>query len=451
MSAALEAPTAALARRARGVRFDALPPDVVAVAEHCLLDWLGVAIAGSREPLVRILRDEAAVDGGAPRATLIGAGGRTSTSWAALVNGAAAHALDYDDTHLAMSGHPSAPVWPALLALAEQTHSPGAAVLAAFVSGVETECRLGLLLGAEHYAAGWHSTATLGCFGAAAACAHLLGLDESRWLHAFGLAGTQAGGVKSVFGTMAKPLHAGRAAANGLLAVRLAARGFTSDPAILESPQGFAATHAGALDAARLAAADGRFLVRDALFKYHAACYLTHAAIEAAVRLREQGRVTAREVERVEVAVPRGHLGVCDVAEPRTGLEGKFSLRATVAMALLGDDTSDPAVFTDARMASADLVSLRDRVIVRVDDALGAAESRVVVELAGGRRARESIDTGRPAVDLERQWERLSRKFFGLAAPVVDERGARALRDLVADVARLDDVGPLLAAAGGRG
>src|SRR5262249_45966409 len=152
---------------------------------------------------------------------------------------------DFDDTHTAMNGHPSAPVLPALLALAETGTASGERLLPALVAGVELECRLATALGPRHYAVGFHSTGPLGAFGAAAACAHLLDLDEEQWTHALGLAGTQAAGLKSGFGTMAKPLHAGRAASTGLLAALLACGGFTANPTVIEAPQGFAATHAG--------------------------------------------------------------------------------------------------------------------------------------------------------------------------------------------------------------
>ena len=257
------------------------------------------------------------------------------------------HALDFDDTHTLMSGHPSAPVVPAALALAERDGRDGASFLAAVVAGIETECRLGAIVNPGHYALGFHATGTLGTFGAAAAAAHLLDLDEERWSHAMALAGTQASGLKSAFGTMTKPLHAGRAASNGLLASLLARGGYTGAAEIVETAQGFAATHgAGEVDASRLDALRGRWLIADTLFKYHASCYLTHAAIDAATRLRVEASIAPDAIESVEVRASTGCMGVCDMPEPSTGLEGKFSLRATTAMALLGDDTSDPAAFT---------------------------------------------------------------------------------------------------------
>src|SRR5215475_6491907 len=180
--------------------------------------------------------------GGAPIATVIGHGVRLPVLLAALVNGAASHALDFDDVNLAMTGHPSVVLLSALIALAEERGSSGQDVMTAFVAGYELQCRLGLLLAPGHYnTLGFHATATVGSFGAAAACAHLLGLDAEKTATALGIAGTQAAGLKSMFGTMCKPLHAGKAAQNGLIGASLAARGFTSRGDVLDCPQGFAA------------------------------------------------------------------------------------------------------------------------------------------------------------------------------------------------------------------
>jgi 2-methylcitrate dehydratase PrpD len=355
--------TRALIRAVRGIRWDETPEDAREVAQHCLLDFFGVAIAGSREMLTEILFNEIARSECSSEASLIGRSERASRLTAALVNGAAGHALDFDDTHMAMGGHPSAPIIPAILALAETTGASGRDVLEAIIIGVETECRLGAVIGAQHYVVGFHSTGTIGTFGAAAACAHMLELDEDGWLCALGLAGTQAAGLKSGFGTMAKPLHAGRAAANGLLSALAARCGYTANPAILEAEQGFFATHAGAkatpTDFDRFA---GKFLIRDNLFKYHASCYLTHAPINAAQLIRGQHRFDPNAIDAVEVRVHPSLFSICNIQEPKTGLEGKFSLRATTAMALLGEDTSDLATFSDAKVNAPEVVSLRDRV-----------------------------------------------------------------------------------------
>jgi 2-methylcitrate dehydratase PrpD len=439
--------TQRLVQQARGIAFDDIPPDVVTVAKTCILDWLGCALAGSREPLSDILIEEAATHGAA---SLIGRDQRTSVYWAALVNGAASHALDYDDAHMHMSGHPTVPVASAALALGEEVKAGGRELLTAFVAGVETECRLGPLLGLGHYGVGWHNTATLGTFGATAACARLLDLDEDAWRHAFGIAGTQASGLKSVFGSMSKPFQAGKAASDGLLAARLAANGFTANPDIIETPQGVAAAYTTTFDPGALDSLKGRWLVAETLFKYHASCYLTHSAMEAAIALRERIKFGADAAEWIHVVVPPGSLAVCNIEEPQTGLEGKFSLRATVAMALCGDDTADPAAFTDERMRAPDLVSVRNRIeVVPSEDVVGT-QARIEIGIAAGRTHSETVDVGRPADDVERQWSRITEKFVRLATPVLGEEAAWRLHDAVERLPDIADTSEIAALASTR-
>src|SRR5262249_22246313 len=207
--------TGTIARAASEVAFDSLPDEILELSRQCLLDWLGVTIAGTREPLVQILVDEILEQGGHPQASLIGRSGKTSTWQAAMVNGAASHALDYDDVNWTLQGHPSVAIIPGLLALAEFRGEPGRDFIAAFVAGYESACRGGRVFSPSHYARGFHATSTVGAIGAAAGCANLLGLNANRTASAIGIAATRAAGLKSMFGTMCKPLHAGSAAENG--------------------------------------------------------------------------------------------------------------------------------------------------------------------------------------------------------------------------------------------
>src|SRR5438309_1250996 len=234
--------TRTLATRAAAVTYDALPDEVRALARQCVLDYYGVALAGADDPLVAILLDELNEAGGAPQAGVIGHKARLPALSAALVNGAIGHALDYDDVNLAMPGHPSVAILPGLLALAEARQSSGPEVVVAFVAGYETACRIGMALRPGHYDRGVHATGTVGCLGAAAACARLLGLDAEATVRALGIAGTQASGLNSKFGTMCKPFPAAKASQNGLLAARLSARSFSSRPDLVECEQGFAPT-----------------------------------------------------------------------------------------------------------------------------------------------------------------------------------------------------------------
>jgi 2-methylcitrate dehydratase PrpD len=413
-----QALTAALADRVSAMRLADLPPAALTVAKQCLLDWIGVALAGRNEPLVRILIDELAPQDDPAGVSIVGHTRRARLDDAVLINGAMGHALDFDDVIMPM-GHPTVPVAPVVFALAEQRGASGADALAAFIAGVETECRIARLLGPSHYARGWHTTATTGTFGAAAAAARLLGVSGTALTHAFGLAGTQAAGLKSCFGTMSKPLHAGKAAQNGLLAARLAARGFTSDTDILASGQGFVATQSTSADpAAALADRDAPWVV-EALFKYHAACYLTHDSIEAANLLRAEEGVAPEAIEAVTVKVPAGHLGVCNIQAPATGLECKFSLRMTTALALSGEDTFEEQLFSDATARRPDLVALREK--VSIDPTQTGRGCVVTVRLKDGRTLSRTGDVSQPLRDLAAQQAKLERKFRHLAKPALGE------------------------------
>lgn len=437
--------TAALARFASALRYEALSPQARQVAGQCLLDWFGVTLAGCREPLAEMLVAQLREDGGNGMASVVGHGVRLSVEQAALANGAMSHALDYDDVHFAMQGHPTVPVAPAVLALGEWRKADGRALVQAFAAGFETECRVGLLMGRSHYAHGWHATATVGTIGAAAAAANLLGLDPERTAHAFGIAATQAAGLKSVFGTMCKPLHAGRAAAIGVQAARLAARGFTSNTAILDVPQGFVATQSTTANPqAALATPPGDYHLPSTLFKYHAACYLTHSSIEASARLRARHGVRPDDIARVVVRVDPGHLRVCNILAPRTGLETKFSLRATNALALIGEDTARESLFTDATAQRPDVTALRDRVEIETREAASSTLSDVLVHLKDGSVLREAHDVGIPMTDLDQQGRKLAAKFHALADPVIGEAAAAAMVGKCAALEAVTDAGELL-------
>ncbi|MGR6520247.1 MmgE/PrpD family protein (plasmid) [Rhodococcus erythropolis] len=424
-----------------------LPDEVAAGARHCILDTLGVAIGGAYEPATMHVRAEALAEGGRPTATLWGTGERVSRSQAALVNGTASHAIDFDDVVSRMDGHPSAPVLSALFATAESRAVSGRNFLSAFVSGFETEALVGQLMKPSHYARGFHATATVGSFGAAAAVAHALRLDATEWAHALGIAGARAAGLKSMFGSMAKPLQVGSAAENGLRAASLAARGLTAHPDVLGTGQGFLDTQSDATGTPAAWDWTG-FAITEVLFKYHAACYLTHSAIEGALELRRAG-VAPRDVRSVELFVPPGHLSVCNIGEPTTPLEGKFSLRFTTAMALATGDLSEQA-FTADTLNDPRVVSLRDRVsvVARSDDKRSSVIRLTDVQ---GREHTAEVDVNRPvpADRLNDQWGMLVEKFHSLVGPAL---GRDVASCIVAEVARLDEadnVGPLAAALRG--
>jgi 2-methylcitrate dehydratase PrpD len=442
--------TRTLAERACAVSYGALPEPVRELARQCVLDYVGVGLAGADDPLARILLEELAEASGAEQAGVIGHAARLPVLSVALVNGAIAHALDYDDVNLAMPGHPSVAILPALLALAEARQASGKAVIAAFVAGYETCCAIGMALRPGHYTRGFHATGTVGAFGAAAACAHLLGLDAEATGRALGIAGTQSAGLKSQFGTMCKPFHAGKAAQNGLLAARLAARGFSSRPDLVECAQGFAATHAPDFHPEKALAEPKRgFHIYNNLFKYHAACYMTHAPIECGRQLRERLGATPAEIAAINLSLHHATDRVCNIPAPTDGLEAKFSLRQTVAMAFAGVDTASLVAYSVATATDPALVALRERVNLDFREDFPEAGAEIEVELKDGRKASATFDAGIPNPDIADQGRRLAEKFDALAAPVVGAPRARELREVIAGFDSLKDAGVLakLAAA----
>ena len=432
--------TRTLAERACAVTYEALPAEVRELARQCVLDYIGVGLAGADDELARILLDDATEAGGNEQAAVIGHSARLPVLAAALVNGAITHALDYDDVNLAMPGHPSVAILPALLALAEQRKASGKAVIAAFVAGYETCCRVGMALRPGHYTRGFHATGTVGAFGAAAACAHLLGLDAEATGRALGIAGTQSAGLKSQFGTMCKPFHAGKAAQNGLLAARLAARGFSSRPDLIECTQGFAATHAPDFFPEKaLAEPKHGFHIFNNLFKYHAACYMTHAPIECGRQLRAQG-VAPADIAAINLSLHHATDKVCNIPAPTDGLEAKFSLRQTVAMALSGVDTASLGAYSAATATDPALVQLRERVNFDFREDYPEAGAEIEVELKDGRKATAKFDAGIPNSDIADQGRRLAEKFDALAGEVVGAARARELRETIAGLDSLGDM-----------
>ncbi|UZW53683.1 MmgE/PrpD family protein [Sphingobium sp. JS3065] len=419
----------------------ALPEPAVIVAKQCLLDWIGVSLAARNELIMRPLMDTCMFPEAPHEATLLGLGLRTRAIDAALINGTLGHALDFDDVLWTM-GHPTAPVAPAVFALGEARGATGADVLLAFVMGVEAESRVGLLMAQPHYERGGHTTATIGTFGAAMAAGYLLGLDLDQYRHAFGLAGVQAAGLKGVFGTMSKPFQVGRAAQNGLLAALLAHGGFTSDEDTLASLQGFTRAHVDEFDTKSSLAERGMPYVRDALFKYHAACYLTHNTIEAAREIQQALGYSVEQIGAVEISVLPRHLATCNIQVPRTGLECKFSLRMTCSMALLGEDTSAEALFSDETAQRPELVALCEKIAV-IPSAPGPA-STVKVTLKDGQTFTASADVSVPADDLAAQQSRVESKFRRLASNTLSSGTTQEVISLITALEDQPNVSPLM-------
>jgi 2-methylcitrate dehydratase PrpD len=440
-----------------GASLQAMPDEVVERARAGVIDTIGVILAGIGEPVTRIAAGLVAEDGGAPVASQLGTGLRTTVEAAALLNGISGHALDYDDVSASLTGHPSVVVVPAALAVAEATGAGGAAFLQAYVVGVEVMAKLGLAIGPAHYAAGWHATSTLGTLGAAAAASSVLGLDPERTAHALAIAVSEASGSRRNFGTMTKPFHAGHAARCGVAAARLAARGMTGDPTAIEAPLGlFALLSYGEGRPEAVAPALGRpydLASAGLSVKKYPCCFATHRAADAVLELRaENGLTDPEQVEAVLVTVPVGGVSPLIYDRPATGLEAKFSMQYVLAAALL-DGRVGLDAFEDDAVRRPEAKALLPRVTVHEEPAIAGGvnpieEGHVDVELRlrGGATLSRRVThpRGSPADPL--RVEDLAAKFRDCAAAALDPDQVETALARLLRVEREPDVRALVAA-----
>ncbi len=331
------------------------PPEAVHAAKGAIMDCLGCAVAGSREPLADILCRFVRANGGSPVASVVARGFKTSTPDAALINGAMAHALDYDDITQVTKTHPSATLLPAALALAEETGATGQDMLLAYMLGFEVACSVGETLSPAYYDdLGWHPTGPLGALGAAVAASRILKLDQAQTAMAVSLAASQAAGLRQNFGTMTKPFHAGAAARAGVVAAKLAQGGFTAGADAVEGRFGFIRAFSGGagFDPEQVLHTLGKkcYLVESGIeVKKYPCCGSAHLALDAAFRLLNRQRIDPAQVERIEVKVdfdpPRSLIH----SRPKAALEGKFSMEYCLAAALL-DRQVGLGTFTDQQV-----------------------------------------------------------------------------------------------------
>jgi len=439
-----------------------IPDEVRRVGTDHLVDGVAVMLAGATEESGAIVRAHIRDVGGAPQAAVLGTPLRAPLQLAAWANGTAGHAMDYDDTQLAtdpasvygLLTHPTVPALAAALAAAEGLGSSGAALLDAYIIGVEVECRIADAIAPRHYRDGFHSTATMGVFGAAAAAARLYGCNLDQLLRALGLAASMGAGLRENFGTMTKPFHAGRAAENGLLAVLLARRGWTSAPNILEAKRGFYNAAAGGFDPTMISGRLGRpyfFIEPGISIKPYPSGSLSHPAQDVLLDLVRTHDLRAEHIERIDVGVNSHVPNALIHTRPVTALQGKFSLQFQMAIGVL-DRAAGIAQFVDARVTDPPTRALMERVHVYVDpeiEALGYNEMRmkVAITLKDGRTlsGRADMAKGHPRKPMSR--DDLAVKFTDCALLVMPRERAETLLAHLWDVQlidRLPDLTPML-------
>jgi 2-methylcitrate dehydratase PrpD len=433
--------TGALAEAVAGFRFAALDPAVLHEAKRSLFNVLAVAIGAARHPGVDAILRVAREAGGAAVAPIVGRSVRTDAHFAALANGFAGHVDDFDDTHLATVIHPAASIAATLLALVPACAPSGEDAMRAFVLGCEVQLRVGVAISPEHYDDGWHITGTCGTIGAAVAAAALLHLDAEATARAIGIAASTTIGQREAFGTMAKAYHAGKAAANGIRAARLAQGGFTAPADGLA--RGFADALAHAHRIGSLAIAFERdFELAKNTYKPYPCGIVAHPAIDAAVALAP--RVARDRIAAVNVQCNPLVPELMGNRTPVDGLQARFSAVHGVTMGLFAG-TVGLAQYADAVVNDPLVVALRARVALHASEAMPRAAARVIVTLDDGTTIEEMMAHARGSLERPLTDAELGAKALALVEPVLPGR-LDAVRRAVSDLATAASTDALVAA-----
>jgi 2-methylcitrate dehydratase PrpD len=439
-----------------------LGKDSVAQCGRALADTMAVAIAAQNEPAVRRAYDyvetlAAPLAGGQGKAqhgmaSLWGRKRQATVEGAALFNGVAAHALDFDDASSPMSGHPSVALLPCLIALAEPRHIEGIRVASAYVVGFEICCKLGRALDLTHYSRGWHMTATVGTIGAAAACGHLLGLDAERITHAIGLALAQTGGTRENFGTDAKSFQAGQLNAAAIRATLLAELGFTASPHALDGKAGFTNLYSGGEDIAPALETLGvpplEISGSGVEVKKYPACYGIHRPLDGLFDLMVESSFGLEDIERIDIETSYGVLAPLVRHPPRSGTEGKFSMEYTIAAAI-ADRGIRLSSYADEAVTRHNITSYLNRITIReVTATITPRWASIAITFKNGQTRKRRVDAlrGSPQSPLSDEellakvsdcisWGRSTLRPADLLE-ATQRLGTTLVRDLIATIER---------------
>ncbi|SHH67956.1 MmgE/PrpD family protein [Pollutimonas bauzanensis] len=395
-----------------------IPDAVRHQAIRSLVNWAGCALGGARHPAVENALAAFRPFIGPAQASILGRPERVDALHAALFNGISSHVLDFDDTHLATLVHPSGPVLSALLAFAQYHPIDGKTFVDAIVFGIEVECRVAMGVGPAHYDAGWHVTGTAGGFGAAAAVGRALKLDAKLMAWAFGIVATQAAGLREMFGTMCKSLHPGRAAQSGLSAVLLARAGFTSSSRAIEAPRGFA--HVLSSDPQLADATSGlgeQWQTLANSFKPYACGVVIHPIIDGCLALSSAQAYAPDEIEQVALQVHPLVLELTGKTQPLTGLEGKFSVFHSAAIALL-KGSSTAWNYSDQAVRDPAVIALRERVTAQPQAGMREDEARITIRLKNGQTIAHHVEHALGSLERPMSDSDLSGKFKDLARDI---------------------------------
>lgn len=439
--------TRGLADYVVGSRFADIPVEVRHEAVRSLINFIGVSVAGARHETVEAALAALKDLGASGEAVVLGRSERLDGMNAALINGISSAVLDFDATQFKRTNiHPSGPVLPPLLAVAGARPVSGAEFLHAYILGVEVACRLANgIFGEEN--PGWHVTGATGGIGAAAGVGRLLGLNAGQMAAAFGIAATQAQGLREMYGTMCKSFTPGRAAQNGYLAAVLAARGFDSAEQAIEGDKGLAMVMTGRpAEADILQNLGAGFEIMFNIYKPFACAIVSHAAIDGALRLRKAHKLTADQVASVKLLVSPPTLALAGKRDPRTGLESKFSVYQGVALALMHGD-ADPRRFDDVHALDPALAALRARVTAETGPRLAKDQAEVTIVLTDGRQVHNRVEHAVGSLENPMSDGDLDDKFRSLCEEALPKDKIERLLQLCRGCETLADARVIAAAA----
>jgi len=422
---------------------DAIPRNVQTEATRALVNYLGCALGGSIEPALDIAIETLAPFSGDAKACVLGRAERFDALHAALLNGIGSHVHEYDDTLPKNYIHPSVPVGSALFAYASANPVTGRDFVHAFVLGFEVESRIGNAVYPAHYEAGWHITSTTGVFGAAAAVGKLLGLTTKQMVWTFGLAATQAAGIREMFGSMAKSFQPGRAAQNGYTAALFGRADFTAGERALEGPRGFAAVMASAYDLDKVTANLGvDFELRDNAYKPYACGLVVHPAIDGCSQLKREFHPSPEAIASVRVRVAPLVLDLCNKKDLRRALESKYSIYHACAIGLVRGK-GGLQEFTDDALRDPELAHVRSVTTAVADPSISEDQVHIEVTLSDGRKLAKFVEQSLGNVHRPLSDEQLTEKFVDQAVLALPRAQVDAVLEECWRIDALEDVGAL--------
>ena len=440
--------TERIARFIAGASYKALPKEGIKIARQGIIDCLGVTLAAFLEPGSKLITEYVERQRGTPESSVIAGEFKAPACEAALANGTIAHMLDYDDVFLPFGGHPSVVLLPSILAIGEKLHCSGKEVLLAYIVGFEVATRIGLSCLARHYELGWHPTVTFGTIAATAAVAKLSQLNVSQTRAALGIAASLAGGLKRNFGTMTKPLHAGNAARNGVMAANLAEQGFTADENIFDGPGSFCYVLGGGVEF-NLNTQDlgEKFNICSGLeIKPYPSCRATHAGIDAALQIREKHALNPADIAELRYYTGSFIPSACFRHQPQTGLEAKFSLEFCSALSFLEGKVT-LAQFTDEKVSGSaiqDLIS-KTKIIINTEVPNESfSPVKILVKLKDGKSLSHKVEAAKGEPKNPLSQEELFAKFRDCASVALAPKEIGGVLGLLSNLESLQDITPLM-------